>query len=115
MSDRALTLTSENWSREVEQSELPVLVDFGATWCPPCKAIAPTIDALAAEFAGRVKIAQLDVDDEPALAERYGIRSVPTLMILDHGRVVDQRLGAAPRSVLQAFVEAHVPVPVARG
>lgn len=105
----AVTLTSENWASEVEQSELPVLVDFGASWCPPCKAIAPTIEALASELAGRVKVAKIDVDDEPGLAERYGIRSVPTLLILDRGRVVDQRLGAAAPAVLKAFAEAHAP------
>lgn len=115
MSKGAVTLTSDNWSQEVEQSSQPVLVDFGASWCPPCKAIAPTIEALAEEFHGRVKVAKVDVDDEPALAERYGIRSVPTVLMLDRGRVVDQRLGAAPRATLHAFVEAHAGAPAERG
>ena len=112
MSEKALALSSENWQREVEESPLPVLVDFTASWCPPCHAIAPTIDALAAEFAGRVKVGKLDVDSEPELAERYAVRAMPTLMILDRGKVVDQRLGAAPPRELRAFVADHAAPPV---
>lgn len=114
MSTRALTLTKENWQREVEESELPVLVDFGASWCPPCRAIAPTIDALAEEFAGRVKVATLDVDAEPELAERFEVRSVPTLLMLSRGRVLEQRIGAASRDVLHAFVASHAASDLAR-
>src|SRR5262245_36902351 len=107
LSEKTLALSSQNWRQEVEESPLPVLVDFTASWCPPCHAIAPTIDALAAEFAGRLKVGNLDVDSEPELAERYSVRAMPTLLILDHGKVVDQRLGAAPPQVLRAFVAEH--------
>lgn len=106
-------LSSENWRREVEEASLPVLVDFSASWCPPCHAIAPVIDALAGEFEGRIKVGKLDVDAAPELAERYGVRALPTLLILERGRVVDQRLGAAPRHVLEAFVLAHAAASVA--
>jgi thioredoxin 1 len=112
MSDKAVTLTSANWLSEVEQSPLPVLVDFSATWCPPCRAIGPTIDALAEEFRGRVKVGTIDVDAEPVIAERYQVRAMPTLLILDRGRVLDQRLGAAPPDVLRAFVQQHAPAAV---
>lgn len=107
MSDRALQVTSDNWQSEVEQSPIPVLVDFTAAWCPPCRALAPTIDALAVDLAGRVKVVTLDVDAEPALAERYGVQAMPTLLLLDHGRVLEQRIGAAPRATIEAFVLPH--------
>lgn len=107
MSERALQGTAENWQREVEESEVPVLVDFTAAWCPPCRALAPTIDALAVDLAGRVKVVTVDVDAEPALAERYRVQAMPTLLVLDHGRVVEQRIGAAPRAEIEAFLLPH--------
>ncbi len=107
MSDRALQATAANWQSEVEQSPIPVLVDFTAAWCPPCKALAPTIDALAVDLAGRVKVVTVDVDAEPALAERYGVQAMPTLLVLDHGRVLEQRIGAAPRATIEALVLPH--------
>ena len=107
MSVKALVLSSANWRSEVEDADQPVLVDFSASWCPPCRAIAPTIDALAVEFQGRIKVATLDVDAEPDLAERYGVRAMPTLLMLERGRVVDQHLGAAPPDRLRAFLLSH--------
>jgi thioredoxin len=107
VSVKALILSSANWRSEVEEADQPVLVDFSASWCPPCRAIAPTIDALAVEFQGRIKVATLDVDAEPDLAERYGVRAMPTLLMLARGRVVDQHLGAAPPDRLRAFLLPH--------
>lgn len=101
-------LTSENWGREVLQSDLPVLVDFSAEWCPPCRLIEPTIESLAKEFAGRVRVGKVDVDASSDVAERYGVHSMPTLLVLRDGRVVDQRIGAAPPHVLRDFLAAHV-------
>ena len=112
MSVKAVVLSAANWRSEVEDAEQPVLVDFSASWCPPCRAIAPTIDALAEEFRGRIKVGTLDVDAEPELAERYGVRAMPTLLMLDRGKVVDQHLGAAPREILHAFLLAHAPAEV---
>ena len=112
MSVKALILSSANWRSEVEDADQPVLVDFSASWCPPCRAIAPTIDALAVEFQGRIKVATLDVDAEPDLAERYGVRAMPTLLMLERGRVVDQHLGAAPPDRLRAFLLSHAPAAV---
>lgn len=105
MSSAAVKLTADNWEKEVVQSEVPVFVDFGATWCPPCKAIAPIVDALAVEYAGRVKVATVDIDEAPELAERFGIQSVPTLAVFRGGEVVDGRLGAAPKAVLVAMLD----------
>lgn len=114
MSSAAVRLTAGNWEQEVVQSDLPVFVDFGASWCPPCRAIAPIVDALAVEYAGRVKVATVDIDEEPELAERFGIQSVPTLAVFRGSEVVDGRLGAAPKAVLKDMLDgALAAVPAA--
>jgi len=101
-------LTTDNFEQEVLQSAEPVLVDFWATWCPPCRLIAPTIEALADEYQGRVKVAKLDVDEHGELAGRYGIRSIPTLLLFKGGEVVEQRVGALPRPELVRLLDQHV-------
>ena len=103
----ALHLTSENWKNEVLESTTPVLVDFWAPWCAPCRMIAPAIDNLASEFEGRVKVAKLNVDEEADLASAYGISSIPALLVFRGGQVVDHRLGAAPPSVLHSLIAPH--------
>ncbi|HEY6548134.1 MAG TPA: thioredoxin [Vicinamibacteria bacterium] len=108
MSDKVLQLTSESFEAEVLRSSEPVLVDFWATWCPPCRMIAPTIDALAGEYAGRVKVAKLDVDAAPDVAEKFGIQSIPTLLVFKDGRVVDQRVGALPRAEMARMLDGHL-------
>ncbi len=107
MSENVLHFTSGDWSSEVEQSSLPVLVDFWAPWCAPCRAIGPTIEALAAEFAGRVKVGKVNVDEQPELAERFGVSSIPTLVVMRGGRVVEQRVGALPKPALTSLLEQH--------
>ncbi len=107
MSENVLHFTSGDWSAEVEQSSLPVLVDFWAPWCAPCRAIGPTIEALAAEFAGRVKVGKVNVDEQPELAERFGVSSIPTLVVMRGGRVVEQRVGALPKPALTSLLEQH--------
>jgi thioredoxin 1 len=101
-------LTTDNFDQEVLQSAEPVLVDFWATWCPPCRLIAPTIEALADEYQGRVKVAKLDVDEHGELAGRYGVRSIPTLLLFKGGEVVEQRVGALPRPELVRLLDQHV-------
>jgi thioredoxin 1 len=109
VSDKVLHLTSASFEAEVLRSSEPVLVDFWATWCPPCRMIAPTIDALAGEYAGRVKVAKLDVDEAPDVAQKFGIQSIPTLLVFKDGRVVEQRVGALPRSEMARMLDGHVP------
>ena len=95
-----VTLTDSTFENEVIQSNQPVLVDFWATWCPPCKAIAPAIEELAGEYDGRAKVAKLDVDDNPATAARFNVRSIPTLLFFQNGKVVDQIVGSVPKHIL---------------
>ncbi|ACD94233.1 thioredoxin [Trichlorobacter lovleyi] len=103
-SDAVLTLSDANFDRDVLQSDLPVLVDFWATWCAPCKAIAPLIDAVAADYAGKVKVGKVNVDDNPATPGKYGVRGIPTLILFKGGKVVDQVVGAVPKSQLDALI-----------
>jgi len=96
-----VTLTDQSFEGEVLNSNQPVLVDFWATWCGPCRAIAPIIEELAGQYEGKVKIAKLDVDDNQATASKYNVRSIPTLLFFQNGKVVDQIVGSAPKSALE--------------
>ncbi len=97
----------DSFEAEVLHSSLPVLVDFWATWCPPCRVIAPHVEALAEEFQGRATVGKLDVDENPATAARYGITGIPTLLVFKNGAVVEQRVGAVPKAELVRMLEAH--------
>jgi thioredoxin 1 len=94
--------TEQNFKNEVLESKTPVLVDFWAEWCGPCRMIAPAVEQLARDFDGRAKIVKVNVDEEQGLASQYGIRSIPTLLFFQGGRVVDQLVGAAPKQTLEA-------------
>jgi thioredoxin 1 len=99
-----------DWNVEVLQSEELVLVDFWAEWCPPCRKLAPVIDALADEYAGRVKVVKLNVDESPEVAGRYSIFSIPTLLLFRRGEVVEQLVGFRPKDELKTVLDAHQPV-----
>lgn len=101
-----ITLTDANFQTEVLDSEQPVLVDFWAAWCGPCRIIAPVIEELAGDFEGRAKVAKLDVDHNPQTAMNYNVRSIPTLLFFKGGRVVDQLIGTAPKKVLAERLES---------
>ncbi len=101
-----VTGTDANFEDEVLNTDLPVLVDFWATWCGPCRTIAPTIEKLAAAYDGRAKIVKLDVDNNPQTAMKYGIRSIPSLLFFKDGRPVDQMVGVVPERVLADKLDA---------
>lgn len=103
--DNVYSVNDLNFESEVLQSDLPVLVDFAATWCGPCKQIAPIIDQLAGEYAGRVKVAKVDIDESPGLARTYQIRGVPTLCVIKGGEVVAKQAGAAPKATIAALMD----------
>jgi thioredoxin 1 len=103
-----VTLQDGTFEQEVLKSDTPVLVDFWAVWCGPCKAIAPAVEEIAREYKGKVKVAKLDVDQAPQTAQRFGIRSIPTLLVFKGGRVVDTVVGAVPKSKLVDAISKHV-------
>jgi thioredoxin 1 len=102
------TITDTNFSDEVLKSELPTLVDFWAVWCGPCKQIAPTIDALADEYKGKLAVGKVDVDREQIVAQQLRVTSIPALFLFKHGKVVWSFAGAAPRSKIEAEVKKHL-------
>ncbi len=96
-----VTLTDSSFENEVLNSSQPVLVDFWATWCGPCRAISPIIEELAGQYDGKVKIAKLDVDENQGTASKYNVRSIPTILFFQNGKVVDQIVGSVPKSALE--------------
>ncbi len=103
-----LTLNEDNFDEQVTQADGPILVDFWASWCGPCKVIAPGLEELAEELKGQAHVAKIDVDQNGDLANRFGIRSIPTLMVFKEGKVVDQLIGAAPKEQIRRMLEKHV-------
>lgn len=101
-------LTDANFESEVLKSDIPTLVDFWAIWCGPCKQIAPVVDALADAYTGKLKVGKVDVDHNQIVAQQYGIKSIPTLLIFKGGRVVGQLVGAAPRSKIEVELKKHL-------
>lgn len=111
MSDRVVELTSENFDAEVLQSDVPVLVDFWAVWCAPCRMIAPLVEELAETYSGSVKVAKLNVDENGDIAFRYNVRGIPALLIFDDGEVRDQMVGANSRDSIVKLIEKVTAAP----
>ncbi|HBR16499.1 MAG TPA: thiol reductase thioredoxin [Deltaproteobacteria bacterium] len=108
MSEKVLHVTDKSFDLEVLKSDTPVLVDFWATWCAPCRAIAPIVDEMAETYSGKLKVAKMNVDENPATPGRYGVRGIPTLILFKKGEVVDQVVGAVPKSQVQGLIAKAV-------
>ncbi len=107
-SNGIVEVTDANFDADVLKSDKPVLIDFWATWCGPCRAIAPIVDELAAEYEGKVKVGKMDVDRNSATPMRYGVRSIPTLLVFKDGQVKEEIVGYVPKEQLQKALDKHV-------
>jgi len=105
MSENVIHVTDSNFDTEVLKSPIPALVDFWATWCAPCRAIAPVVEEMADAYAGKVKITKMNVDENPATPGKYGVRGIPTLILFKNGQVVDQVVGAVPKTQIKALID----------
>jgi thioredoxin 1 len=108
LSDKIVYVTDDTFDSEVLQSEGPVLVDYWADWCGPCKMIAPILDEIAAEYDGKLKVAKLNIDENPVTPPKFGIRGIPTLMIFKAGNVEATKVGAVSKSQLTAFIDSNL-------
>lgn len=108
MADNITTVSSESWENDVLNSDLPVLVDFWAAWCGPCKMVAPVLDELAGEMGEKVRIAKLNVDENQEIALKYGVRGIPTFILFKDGEVADRMTGAMPKSAFEQLIERHI-------
>lgn len=108
MSENTLVITDDQFDEVVLKSDIPVLVDFWATWCGPCKAVGPIVDELATEYAGKLKVGKVDVDSNQKVAAGYGIQSIPTLLLFKDGEIVERITGAYPKPALKQHIDKHL-------
>ena len=108
MAENILNVNDDSFDEDVLNSDTPVLIDYWAEWCSPCKMIAPTLEEVASEYQGRVKVAKLNIDDNPGTPKKYGIRSIPTLMLFKSGQVEATKVGAGSKAQLTAFLDENL-------
>jgi thioredoxin 1 len=108
MTEKIIHVTDDTFEQEVLQSDTPVLVDYWAEWCGPCKAVAPVLDQIAEQYAGRLKVAKLNIDENQATPPRYHVRGIPTLMLFKNGSMEAQKVGAVSRTQLSAFIDSNI-------
>ena len=108
MPDNIIHVSDDSFEQEVLQSEKPVLIDYWAEWCGPCKMIAPVLDEVASEYADRIRVAKLNIDENPATPPKYGIRGIPTLMLFKNGEVEATKVGAVSKAQLTAFLDENI-------
>jgi len=108
MSENLVHITDANFESEVINSPVPVLIDFWAAWCMPCRFVAPVVEALAEEYKGQIKVGKLDVDSNPITASKFGITSIPTLLLFKNGEIVDGVIGAVPKEQLEKIIKKHL-------
>jgi thioredoxin 1 len=108
VSEKIIHITDDTFEQEVLQSQTPVLVDYWAEWCGPCKMIAPALDQIASEYAGRLKVAKLNIDENQSTPPKYGIRGIPTLMLFKNGNLEATKVGALSKSQLPAFIDSNI-------
>jgi thioredoxin 1 len=107
-SENILELTTSNFDDETKKADAPILVDFWAEWCGPCRMVAPVLEQLAKDYAGKVRVGKVDVDEHSSIAARYGVQSIPTLLLFKQGKVVEQYIGATSRDVLAKILDKHL-------
>jgi thioredoxin 1 len=108
MSANIVTLTSDNFDDQIKQAATPILVDFWAEWCGPCRMVTPVLEKLADEYSGKARIGKVNVDEHSGLATKFGVQSIPTLLLFKKGKVVEQFIGATTRDVLAKMIDKHV-------
>ena len=108
MSDNIIHVSDDSFEQEVLQSEMPVLIDYWAEWCGPCKMIAPVLEEVAIEYADKIRVAKLNIDENPATPPKYGIRGIPTLMLFKNGEVEATKVGAVSKTQLTAFLDENI-------